>query len=128
MADIDTTLHAFDYFHDWYVDGIALRHKADLSCPDTLVLGLKLGSRRVEVTFHGVTRLGIENGGTVNIVLSMERALPDSEVEKLARDLLSLSLRGKRTAEHIVYLHPTAGFAIAVEFDSFEISELDATS
>ncbi|MEX3813211.1 hypothetical protein AB3X96_23560 [Paraburkholderia sp. BR13439] len=123
MTDIDATLHAYDYFHDWHVESIVLQNESDLTCPDTLILGLKLGARRVTATFQGVTRLGLENGGTVNIVLSMERARPDTQVEALARNLLKCSLPGKRTAQHIVYLHPTAGFAIAIEFDSFIIRE-----
>ncbi|WP_321939113.1 MULTISPECIES: hypothetical protein [unclassified Paraburkholderia] len=123
MTDIDATLHAYDYFHDWYIFRIAIQNQLDISCPDTLILSLKLGTRTATVTFQGMTRLGIENGGTVNIVLSLERAQPNTEVESLARNLLKRSLPGKRAAQHIVYLHPTAGFAIAVEFDSMQVLE-----
>jgi len=124
VVDINMTLKAFDYFHDWYVDSIALQGNDASKCPDTLTLGFSLGQRRVSVTFEGMTRLGIENGGTVNIVLSMEEAQPDTEVDAFAQRLLKQSLRGKRTAEHVVYLHPTAGFAIAVEFDALAIEEI----
>lgn len=123
MTDIDVTLHAYDYFHDWYVDRVVLQNESDLTCPDTLILGLKLGTRRATVTFRGMTRLGVENGGTVNIVLSLERAQPNTQLESLAQNLLKCSLPAKRTAQHIVYLHPTAGFAIAIEFDSILIRE-----
>ncbi|WP_143746411.1 hypothetical protein [Caballeronia catudaia] len=124
MTDINVTLKTFDYFHDWYVDSIALQGNDASTCPDTLTLGLCLASRRVSITFAGMTRLGIENGGTVNIVLSMEEARPNTEVNAIAQLLLKQSLRGKRTAQHVVYLHPTAGFAIAVEFDALAIQEI----
>ncbi|WP_244817750.1 hypothetical protein [Caballeronia sp. Lep1P3] len=123
MNDIDVTLKAFDYFHDWYVDSIALQGNEASTCPDTLTLVLSLADRRVSIAFAGMTRLGIENGGTVNIVLSMEEVQPNTEVNAIAQRLLKQSLRGKRTAQHVVYLHPTAGFAIAVEFDFLAIKE-----
>jgi hypothetical protein len=124
VIDIDETLYAFDYFHDWHVDGIELRNESDATCPDVLILSLKINARRVLVTFQGMTRLGIENGGTVNIVLSMERARANTQLEALAQSLLKRSLKGKRTAANIVYLHPTAGFSVAVEFDSMLVSEI----
>lgn len=124
MADINTTLHAFDYFHDWHIESIALRNQDDQTCADVLILGLRLDVRRVTVIFEGMSRLGVENGGIANIVLSMEKVQPNTQVEAYALSLLKRSLPGKRKGEHIVYLHPTAGFGIAVECESVSVQEL----
>lgn len=77
------------------------------------------------ITFHGMTCLGIEGGGTVNIVLSLEPVKPDTEMERLAAKLFENSLKGKRIADNTVILYPTAGFAIAVEFDSLTVEADD---
>jgi hypothetical protein len=124
LTNIRKTLESFDFFHDWHVDAIALHSDEDADCPDTLVLKLRLVNRRVIVTFHGMTRLGIDGGGTVNIVLSLEPVQPDTETERLAAKLFKNSLKGSRVADNTVILYPTAGFAIAVEFDTL-IVELD---
>ncbi|WP_250455411.1 hypothetical protein [Caballeronia sp. ATUFL_M2_KS44] len=125
MTDIRKTLESFDFFHDWHVDAIALHSDNDPDCPDTLVLRLRQVNRRVIVTFRGMTRLGIEGGGTVNIVLSLEPVKPGTETERLAAKLFENSLKAKRTADNTVILYPTAGFAIAVEFDSLTVEADD---
>ncbi|SAK59510.1 hypothetical protein AWB82_02673 [Caballeronia glebae] len=121
MTNIHKRLESFDFFHDWHVDAIALHSDDDPDCPDTLVLKMRLVDRRVIVTFHGMTRLGIEGGGTVNIVLSLEPVKPDTETERLAAKLFENSLKSKRVADNAVILYPTAGFAIAVEFDTLTV-------
>lgn len=59
---------------------------------------------------------------------AMKIAIASAAVLTETASALTAGLKGKRTAEHIVYMHPTAGFSIAVEFDSLELCELDTTS
>ncbi|WP_321800712.1 hypothetical protein [Caballeronia sp. J97] len=103
----------------------SFRGVIDPRLPDTLVLGLFDYERvTATLTFGGVTRLGIEPGGVLNIVNSIEVVEPDSEAFQQAQTLLAKSAHDTRRAIHTVYLYSTVGAEIAIEFDSLRI-EID---
>lgn len=125
MTPIAQTLEKFNHFHDWYLDTIAIQGKADPKVPDTVTLGLFDQHRRATIVFRRVTRVGIENGGLLNIVNAIETVSPGSEPYKRAQALLALSAHDHQRAEHVVYLFSTVGAEIAVEFDSLHIESID---
>jgi hypothetical protein len=118
---ITEALERFGCFHDWYLDIISTRNDVDPRVPDTFILGLFDRERRATITFRGVTRVGIENGGLLNIVNAIETVRPGSEPYKRAMALLERSAHGERRAEYVAYLFSTVGAEIAVEFDSLRI-------
>jgi len=121
MTPIAQTLEKFNHFHDWYLDTIAIQGEADPEVPDTVTLGLFDQHRRATIVFRGVTRVGIENGGLLNIVNAIETVSPGSEPYEQAQALLARSAHDQRRAEHVVYLFSTVGAEIAVEFDSSRV-------
>ncbi|MFP4894976.1 hypothetical protein [Paraburkholderia sp. EG304] len=124
MSTISDALKGFDHFHDWYLDTIAIHGEVNPKVPDTFVLGLFDRERRVTITFRGVTRIGIENGGLLNIVNAIETLKPDSDQYERAEVLLRRSAHGPTRAGHLAYVHSSVGAEIAVEFDSMTIESL----
>lgn len=121
MNKISDQLSAHGHFHDWYLETIIIRGIINPRVPDTLILGLFDYERAARVTFSGVTRLGIESGGALNIVNSIEMVEPGSPAFQQAQSLLAKSAHDKRRAIHTVYLYSTVGAEIAVEFDALSI-------
>ena len=118
---ISEILDRFDNLHDWYVDGISTESEGGSSIPDTFILRAHDGQRRATVTFEGVTRLGFEAGGLLNIVNSLEAVRPGTEAYAKAEALLSRSAHGERRAQYVAYLYSTLGVELAVEFDRLRI-------
>ncbi|MFM0324569.1 hypothetical protein [Caballeronia glebae] len=121
MNEISNRLSAYGHFHDWYLETIVVRGMINRRIPDTLVLGLFDYEREVRLTFNGVTRLGIESGGALNIVNAIEIVDPDSQAFQQAQSLLAKSAHDKRRGIHTAYLYSTVGAEIAIEFDSLTI-------
>lgn len=121
MNDVSTQLSEHGHFHDWYLEAIIIRGVTNPRVPDTLILGLFEGEREATITFRGVSRLGIEAGGALNIVNSMEAIEPNSEAFQQVKSLLAKSAHDTRRGKHTVYLYSTVGAEIAVEFDSLNI-------
>lgn len=121
MTNTDA-LEQFGSFHDWYIDVIATSKEGGTSTPNALTLGLYDQKRRATVTFHGVTRASIVDGGLLNIVNSIEVLKPGDEAYPAAVEMLKKSAHfGKRYADNIAYVFSTVGAEIAVEFDSIKI-------
>ncbi|EDT41867.1 hypothetical protein [Burkholderia ambifaria] len=122
MADkISALFDPFGNFHDWYIDGISTEGSVGLGVPDTFILSAHDGRSRARLTFEGVTRLGFEAGGLLNIVNALEVVLPGTEAYAKADALLSRSAHGERHGQHVVYLYSTLGVELAVEFDRLRI-------
>lgn len=121
MTTVAEILEAFHHFHDWYLDTIAIKGETDPKVPDLLILGLFDQQRRATLTFRGVTRVGIENGGVLNIVNAIETVPPGSGLYAQAQALLARSAHDHRRAGLIAYLFSTIGAEIAVEFDSLDV-------
>jgi hypothetical protein len=121
MNEISRQLSAHDGFHDWHLESITIRGIINPRVPDTLILGLFDYEQSANVTFSGVTRLGIEAAGALNIVNGIEMVEPDSPAFQQAQILLAKSAHDKRRGVHTVYLYSTVGAEIAVEFDSLAI-------
>lgn len=119
---ITDTLKQFGHFHDWYIDIVATEKEGGASTPNTLTLGLHDGTRRATVTFRGVTRASIEDGGLLNIVNSIETLKPGHDAYPNALRMLNKSAHfGNRRGEYVAYVFSTVGAEIAVEFDSIKI-------
>ncbi|MBC8724893.1 hypothetical protein OKW38_004714 [Paraburkholderia sp. MM5496-R1] len=119
---ITDALEQFGGFHDWYLDAIATSKEGGADTPNVLTLGLYDESRRATVTFLGVTRASIVDGGLLNIVNSIEVLKPGDEAYAAAIEVLKKSAHfGKRRADHIAYVFSTVGAEIAVEFETLEI-------
>jgi hypothetical protein len=115
-------LKQFDHFHDWYLDVIATSKEGGANTPNTLTLGLYDQKRRATVTFCGVTRASIVDGGLLNIVSAIEILRPVHIAYPTAMEQLSQSAHfGKHRASQIAYVFSTIGAEIAVEFDSLKI-------
>jgi hypothetical protein len=121
VTAITEALQQFAHFHDWYIDIIATQGDVDPKLPDTLVLSLFNQQRRATITFRGVTRAGIENGGLLNIVNAIETVEPGSDAYHRAQVLLERSAHGPRRAAHVAYVFSSVGAEIAVEFDSLRV-------
>ncbi|MDR5754292.1 MULTISPECIES: hypothetical protein [unclassified Caballeronia] len=121
MNEISDQLSEHGHFHDWYLEAIIIRGTANRRVPDTLVLGLFESEREATITFSGVTRLGIEDGGALNIVNAIEVVESNSQAFQQAQSLLAKSAHDKRKGNYTVYLYSTVGAEIAVEFDSMNI-------
>ncbi|CAM2170817.1 hypothetical protein PSAC2689_10383 [Paraburkholderia sacchari] len=63
MTTISEALENFGHFRDWYLNIIATKGEVNPKVPDTFIVGLFDQERRATITFCGVTRIGIENGG-----------------------------------------------------------------
>jgi hypothetical protein len=74
---------------------------------------------------RGVTRVGIENGGLLNIVNAIETVSPGSEPYKRSQALLARSAHDHRRAEYVIYLFSTVGAEIAIEFDSLRVESIE---
>ncbi|KXU87329.1 hypothetical protein CR51_35445 [Caballeronia megalochromosomata] len=110
-------------FHDWLLERIIVRGSENRRHPDTLILGLFDDQEGfVSATFNGMTRLGIEGGGALNIVNCLEIVEPDADAFDLAQTLLSKSAHGERRGRYVAYLYSTVGAEIAVEFDEVTIA------
>ncbi|SEI55437.1 hypothetical protein [Paraburkholderia diazotrophica] len=119
---ITDALEQFGGFHDWYLDVIATSKEGGANTPNTLILGLCDQSRRATVTFCGVTRASIVDGGLLNIVNSIEVLTVGNAAYPAAIAMLKKSAHfGTHSANHIAYLFSTVGAEIAVEFDSLKI-------
>jgi hypothetical protein len=121
MNKISDLLDAHGHFHDWYLETITIRGNVNPRIPDTLILGIFESERSAKLTFRGVTRLGIEDGGLLNIVNAIEMIDADSPAYQQAQRVLAKSAHDERRAIHTAYLYSTVGAEIAVEFDSLHI-------
>jgi hypothetical protein len=120
---ITDALEQFGDFHDWYLDAIATSKDGGANTPNALTLGLYDQSRRATITFRGVTRASIIDGGLLNIVNSIEMLKPGNEAYPTAMAILEKSAHfGKRRADHVAYVFATVGAEIAIEFDTLEIN------
>ncbi|MCC8395144.1 hypothetical protein LJ656_21380 [Paraburkholderia sp. MMS20-SJTR3] len=122
---IPDTLQKFGYFHDWYLDEISTGRENGASTPNALELGLYDQNRRATITFKGVTRASITDGGLLNIVNSIEVLKPGDDAYCAALEMLKKSAHfGGRYANHIAYVFSTVGIEIAVEFDSITVEAI----
>ena len=121
MNEFANLLNAHGHFHDWYLETITIRGNVNPRIPDTLILGIFDSERSAKLTFSGVTRLGIEDGGLLNIVNAIEIVEADSPAFQQAQRVLAKSAHDERSAVHTAYLYSTVGAEIAVEFDSLHI-------
>jgi len=120
---ITDALERFGNFHDWYLEAIATSKEGSANTPNALTLRLYDQSRRATVTFFGVTRASIIDGGLLNIVNSIEVLKPGDEAYSAAIQVLKKSAHfGKRRADHIAYVFSTVGAEIAVEFETLDIA------
>lgn len=124
MTEIDDLLDRHGHFHDWYLETIIIRGEVRPKVPDTLILGLFDEDRRAILTFRGVSRIGIENAGVLNIVYAIDLIKPNSEAFDQARKLLAVSSREPHEGKSVVYLYSTIGAEIAVEFDSMSVEAM----
>ncbi|NIF76903.1 hypothetical protein F3J20_05735 [Paraburkholderia sp. Cy-641] len=116
------TLEKFGRFHDWYIDMIATGKEGNGDTPNTLTLGLYDQNHRALLTFQGVTRASIVDGGMLNIVNAIEVLQPNDDAYPTAMAMLKRSAYfGKRRAEHVVYIFSTVGMETAIEFDKLNI-------
>lgn len=122
----DKVLMAWDHFHDWYLDSVALGPNVE---PGTLTLGLHRGDRRVAVTFDGVTCASVEHLGLLNIVYGIH-IVPSTDARH-ARASAVLE-RGERLTERkaalLVFVFSTLGAELAIECDSVSVQEEVAKS
>ncbi|SMG54996.1 hypothetical protein [Paraburkholderia susongensis] len=122
---IANTLEQFGSFHDWYIDMLATSKEGNASTPNTLTLGLHDQNRRAILTFRGVTRASIVDGGLLNIVNAIEVLKPDNEAYPTAMAMLKKSAHfGKHHTEYVVYVFSTVGLEIAVEFDELSVESV----
>ncbi|WP_134044777.1 hypothetical protein [Paraburkholderia caballeronis] len=121
MMTIAETLQRFGCFHDWRLDTMATQCNAARDIPDTFMIGLFHGEKRATIKFLGVTRVGIENGGLLNIVNAIEVIGPGSESYTRVQELLRGSAHGSRRAANVVCVFATVGAEVAIEFDSLHI-------
>jgi hypothetical protein len=110
-------LKAFTFFHDWYIDILAVTDDGD-----SLTLGLKLDERRATVTFAGTTRCVVEHYGLLNIVYDiklLESGTPG--YEKALRTLNQSDRFSDKQPKHLALVAATVGAEMIVEFGSLRI-------
>ena|ERR1700712_4740501 len=110
-------LNAFTYFHDWYIDILAVTDNGD-----SLTVGLKLDERRATVTFVGTTRCVVEHYGLLNIVYDIKFLEPGTpSYEKALRALNQSDRFSDKQPKHLALIAATVGAEIVVEFGSLRI-------
>jgi len=110
-------LKSFTYFHDWYIDILAVTDDGD-----SLTLGLKLDDRRATVTFVETTRCVIEHYGLLNIVYDIKLLEPGTPRYDQALNALDGSDRFSDTEpKHLALVAATVGAEMIVEFGSLRI-------
>ncbi|CAN7277299.1 MULTISPECIES: hypothetical protein [unclassified Caballeronia] len=110
-------LKAFTFFHDWYIDILAVTDDGD-----SLTVGLKLDERRATVTFVGTTRCVIEHYGLLNIVYDIKFLEPGTPCyEKALRALNQSDRFSDKQPKHLALVAATVGAEIVVEFGSLRI-------
>jgi hypothetical protein len=110
-------LKAFTFFHDWYIDILAVTDDGD-----SLTLELKLDERRATVTFAGTTRCVVEHYGLLNIVYDiklLESGTPG--YEKALRTLNQSDRFSDKQPKHLALVAATVGAEMIVEFGSLRI-------
>lgn len=110
-------LQAFNYFHDWYIDILAVTDEGD-----SLTLGLKLDDRHATATFVGTTRCVIEHYGLLNIVYDIKILESSSQrYEQALRALDSSDRFSDKKPEHLALVAATVGAEMIIEFSSLRI-------
>ncbi|WP_158899264.1 hypothetical protein [Burkholderia sp. L27(2015)] len=113
-------LKTFTYFHDWYIDILAVTDDGD-----SLTLGLKLADRRATVTFVGTTRCVIEHYGLLNIVYDIKILEPGTPRYEHALKTLDSSDRfSDKQPKHLALVAATVGAEMVVEFTSLRIESV----
>ena len=111
-------LEKFVYFHDWYVESLSVGEG------ERLTLALRLGDRRVNVSFIQTSRCVVEHFGTLNIVYDIKLIQQGDPDRDKALALLTKTARTiKPLSRSIAWLTASAGMELVVEFESLEISE-----
>ncbi|MFM0729989.1 hypothetical protein PQQ52_05760 [Paraburkholderia sediminicola] len=115
----DSTLTKWNNFHDWYLDRLILGPNQE---PRKLVLGLYLGSERVDVTFEGVTCFNLECLGLLNIVYSIKIIeAADKNYEAVSAALNKGERLSTRKGAKVAFMYSSLGAELAIEFDSLRI-------
>jgi hypothetical protein len=110
-------LKAFTFFHDWYMDILAVTDDGD-----SLTVGLKLDERRATVTFVGTTRCVVDHYGLLNIVYDIKFLEPGTPGHEKALRMLNHSDRfSDKQPKHLALVAATVGAEIIVEFGSLRI-------
>jgi hypothetical protein len=110
-------LKAFTYFHDWYIDILAVTDDGD-----SLTLGLKMDERRATVTFVGTTRCVVEHYGLLNIVYDIKILVSGTPgYEKALRTLNQSDRFSDKEAKRLALVAATVGAEMIVEFGSLRI-------
>lgn len=111
------TLQHFDYFHDWNIEGLAIRDR------HKLIISLEYDGKRATAVFNGVSRCTVEHFSVSNnIVFELKILGPGDTNYDLALAMLSKSERfADASGREIAIIVATAGAELAIEFDSLEI-------
>jgi hypothetical protein len=110
-------LETFTYFHDWYIDILAVTDDRN-----SLTLGLKLDYRRAIVTFVGTTRCIVEHYGLLNIVYDIK--ILESGTPRYEHALKALEKSDRfsdKQPRHLALVAATVGAEMIVEFASLRI-------
>ncbi|MCC8396237.1 hypothetical protein LJ656_26975 [Paraburkholderia sp. MMS20-SJTR3] len=118
------TVTEWNHFHDWYLDSISVGPDVE-SC--ALTLGLYFDSKRVAVTFEGVTCMHLDGFGPQNIVYSIRPIEPGETNYDATMVALSKAERlVGRKAQKLVFMYASLGAELAVEFDSLTVRAISA--
>lgn len=110
-------LREFHYFHDWYIDTIAVKDR------HRLILSMEYDGRRAVLNFNGTSRCTVEHFSVANnIVFEVKVVKPGDANYDLAMSMLARSeYFSKAVGRQIAMIVATAGAEIAIEFDSLDI-------
>jgi hypothetical protein len=110
-------LEEFHYFHDWYIDAIAVRDR------HKLILSMTYDGRSAKLIFNGTSRCTIDHFSVSNnIVFEVKTVKPGDANYDLALSMLGRSeYFSKIPGRNISMIVATAGAEMAIEFDSLDI-------
>jgi hypothetical protein len=113
-------LKEFEYFHDWYIDILAVRDR------HKFIIALEFSGKRATLTFNRTSRCTVEHFSVANnIVFEVTILKPGDTNYDLALAMLAKSERFSDTpGSQIALILATAGAELAVEFETLEIATM----